>query len=198
MKKLTFAILVAVAALGFSCTATNTNNTPAPVNDSKSKSGVANPPVEAAKTTETACPPNLKGEAKILASQTFKMDFEPFKGGCFVTTYTSGDEKRPAGSVIAIYKSGEKAFEFDTRYHKDQGVCRVEAVSFEDANNDGRSDVTVVGKCDTKSGEVQGNEIHFNTGSGFRTSTAANDKLENITTAKEVVEFARTNPRIFN
>ena len=134
---------------------------------------------------------------RVLETQTFEIDFEPFEGACFVTAHDPDQADPPIGSVFAIYKDGKRIYKFDTRYHEDAATCWVEAVAFRDLDEDGKKDVIIVGQCGAKSGPIQGNEVHLNTGDGFRTKTAWNDSLEDQESVSEIEEYFRNNRRVF-
>ena len=137
------------------------------------------------------------GEKDILESRTFAIDFEPFKGSCFVTAHDAGRTDPPIGSVIAIYRDGKRIYEFNSRYNPNAAGCWVEDVSFQDLTEDGLTDVIVMGMCGAKSGDIRGNEVFVNTGKGFKTDVAANDRLERFQTVEEVVDFVRQNQQLF-
>ena len=137
------------------------------------------------------------GDKIPLKSQTFPIEFKPFRDSCFVTYHDADKNDPPIGSEIGIFKNGRKIYKFETRYHEDAATCWVEAVSFQDLNADELQDIIVVGKCGAKSGVIQGNEVFINTGEGFYTSVTGNDKLENLKKIKDIAKFVKTNQTEF-
>jgi hypothetical protein len=137
------------------------------------------------------------GDNFLLKSQTFPFDEKPFEDSCFVTEHNPEFDDPPFGSEISIYKGGKRVYRFDSRYNPDSATCYVEAVSFQDLNEDKLTDIIVAGKCGAKSGEIIGNEVFINTGTDFYTNTEANDKLETFSKIKEIADFVRKNQEIF-
>lgn len=155
------------------------------------------PNKESTKVTKKECENVNVGDDMILKSQTFPIDFKPFEGSCFVTKHNPEYDDPPIGSEIAIYKNGEKVYKFDTRYHADAATCWIEAVAFQDLNNDELKDIVVVGKCGAKAGQIQGNEVFANNGKGFDTDVKGNDALEDFKTVKEISNFVKKNQKLF-
>jgi len=144
-----------------------------------------------------ACTGLDTGEKAILKSQTFPIDFEPFKGSCFVTTHDPEFTDPPLGSEVGIFKDGTQIYQFDSSFDENSATCWVIAVGFRDINDDGLMDIVIAGKCGAKSGPIVTNEIQMNDGRGFYTNVAGNDELEKFTTIKEITDFARKNKQLF-
>ncbi len=138
------------------------------------------------------------GDRFLLTSQTFPIDFKPFEKSCFVTTHDPEYDDPPLGSEISIYKDGQQIYKFDSRFNPNAATCWVNAVGFEDVNNDGLTDVIVVGQCGAKSDDILANEVYINTGTGFSTDIGANDQLEQFNKIKDIAEFVRKNKQLFS
>lgn len=158
----------------------------------------------------TACYNVPAGEKAVLKSQTFAIDFDPFKASCFVTLHDPEFTDPPLGAEIAIYKDGTKvnAFQADaSRIVKPTdsvssvelaATCWVEAVAFHDVNDDKRTDVILVGKCGTKSGRYPDNRVYLNNGKLLLTRDDANTAISEFATIKQIVAYANQNPRAFS
>ena len=174
----------------------------------KSKTIAAKPPVSTAskeenpskgesKPTKEECYAVDTGDKFLLKSQTFPIDFEPFRNSCFVTSHDPEYDDPPLGSEISVYTNGKRVYKFDSRYNPNAATCWVKAVSFQDVTDDRLVDVIVIGQCGAKSGPIQGNEVFINTGTAFYTNVEANDSLEEFTTIKDVANFVRKNKKLF-
>lgn len=152
---------------------------------------------DAIKVTKNDCLNVDTGDNEIVKNQTFPIDFAPFKNSCFVTSNNPEFDDPPMESEFAIYKNGEKVFDFPGRFNGVTFGCRVESVVFEDLNNDNLKDIAVVGKCQEKSAPYNENMIYVNTGKAFITKEDANYKLAEFKKIKEITDFAKSNQIIF-
>ena len=156
-----------------------------------------------------ACYEVNAGEKKVLRSQTFAIDFAPFKNSCFVTSHDPEFNDPPLNSEIAIYRDGKKVpgalrgapdwidvEDDDTGLSKNS--CWVEAVAFQDVNGDGLTDVVVVAKCGAKSGPYSENLVYINNNKLLFTRPDVNVELNNFKTIREIVQFAKDNPGSFS
>lgn len=170
-------------------------------------------------SASTACYTVPAGEMAVLKSQTFAIDFEPFKGSCFVTLHDPEFTDPPLGAELAIYKDGKKVEAFYEpgppisiyENGKDTGrtgnrfssvtfgaTCWIEAVAFQDINDDKLTDVILVAKCGTKSGSYHDNRIYLNNGEVFVKREEANADLSDFKTIKEIVNYTKQDPRAFS
>ncbi len=124
------------------------------------------------------------------------MDFEPFKNSCFVTTYNA-DTDPPMEAKMAVYQDGKKIFDLPGQFNGSTMGCSVESVAFGDLNNDAKKDIVVVGKCISNTGSYNENMIYVNSGKAFTTDEGANSVLVDYDNVKDVIEFAKKNPKIF-
>lgn len=162
-------------------------STPAPsVADDKQENALA----------RQACMDVSTGDDVVAKSQTFPIDFEPFKGGCFVTSYNPEYDDPPMETNIAVYRNGKKTFDFPDQFNGATFGCHVEAVAFQDVNRDRRKDIVVVGKCSAKSESYYENMIYVNNGKNFNTIPDLNNKLSDFKTAKEITDFVEENSQI--
>jgi hypothetical protein len=146
---------------------------------------------------KAACYAVDTGDNVVQKSQTFPVDFEPFKGSCFVTSYNPEYDDPPMETEYAIYKGGKKVFDFPERFNGATFGCWVEAVAFQDLNNDGLTDITVVGKCSAKAAPYNENMVYINTGKAFVTRPDGNNRLGDLKSAKEIADFVEDNKEIF-
>ena len=149
-------------------------------------------------------------DSKVLRSQTFAIDFEPFKNSCFVTTHDPDFTDPPVNSEIAIYKDGKKlpkAFQNGPPGEPDidkgstgfpTNGCWVVAVAFQDVNADRLTDVVVVGKCGAKMGDYNENLVYLNNGTVLFTRPDINVNLIDFKSIGEVVKYTKENPRLFS
>lgn len=137
------------------------------------------------------------GDEVIQKTQTFPVDFKPFAGGCFVTTYNPEYDDPPLESKFGIYKNEQFVFDFPDQFNGVSFGCWVEAVAFEDLNEDQLTDIIVVGKCSGKSSPYNENMLYRNTGKDFTTDTTANAKLADLKRTKDIAEFAKNNKQTF-
>ncbi|MBK7709174.1 MAG: hypothetical protein IPJ30_26320 [Acidobacteria bacterium] len=133
---------------------------------------------------------------KLIASQTFVFDNEPFKGSCFVTFANREDmvdEKDvPRGSTFHIFKDGKKVFDFPDAFAGTQ-ACWVEAVGFEDLNDDKKTDVIIAGSCLSARDSYPQNAVYSNEGNGFTTRDESNELLNEFKTVKAIGDFVKKN-----
>jgi hypothetical protein len=140
---------------------------------------------------------DLGGKRAVMKSQTFAVDFEPFKGACFVTTYNPEYGDSHMESQYDIYKDGKKIFSFPGEFNGSTFGCWVDAVAFQDLNHDGLTDVMVVGKCVAKQADYNENMVYMNTGKAFITREDGNNQLGDFKTVKEISDFVEDNQQIF-
>lgn len=206
-------ILVFTAAFAASCAAPAKKSDNANSNSNTAKTSASNG-LEAGQNTNTAsnasrvdnkalaaakqeCLETETGDDVVMKTQTFPIDFDPFSGSCFVTTYNPEYDDPPMESHYAIYKNGKKIFDFPEQFNGATFGCRVDGVSFQDLNNDKRKEVIVVGKCSTKGGPYNENMVYINTGKAFVTRADGNNKLSDFTKIKEIADFVQDNKEIY-
>ncbi len=73
-----------------------------------------------------------------------------------------------------LYQNGKEVFNFPHQFGGGNTTCWVDAVAFEDLNNDQLKDVIVVGKCGAKAGAYNENMVYLNTGTEFVTDVKSN------------------------
>ena len=145
-----------------------------------------------------ACHEVKTGEKALLKSQTFAIDFEPFRNSCFVTSHDPEFKDPPLDSEFAIYKDGKKVFDFPQQFNGNSVGCWVGAVAFQDINGDDKTDIILVGNCAAKMGEFNENTVYLNNGKTFVTNADANYALNDFKTIREIVDFIRKNPSLFS
>jgi len=64
-------------------------------------------------------------------------------------------------------------------------------------NDDKKTDVIVVSKCQAKMGDYNENSVYINDGKGFTTREDANTQLGEIKTIKQVADFVKENKNMF-
>ncbi|HLA95829.1 MAG TPA: hypothetical protein VK612_08915 [Pyrinomonadaceae bacterium] len=181
-------------------TASNTTPVPQPtakVASSQSPTPDATPEETAGKSATLLCQTVKTGDNVVYKKQTFAIDFEPFKSSCFVTTHNPEYDDPPMESEFAIYKNGKKVFQFPAQFNGVTFGCWVDAVAFQDLNEDKLSDVIVVGKCSGKSDTYNENMVYVNTGKAFTTREDANYQLNEKKTLKEIADFVKENRTMF-
>jgi hypothetical protein len=207
MRKLTFFILLALAISACSGGSPETNNaenngankpvTLANENDAANTAPAnANAEPAAKAPTRAECQAIQTGDDEVLKTQTYAMDFEPFKASCFVTTYNA-DTDPPMEAKMAVYRDGQKVFDLPGQFNGSTMGCTVDGVAFGDLNNDAKKDIVVIGKCISNTGPYNENMIYVNDGQKFTTDEGANSVLVDYDNAKDVIEFAKKNPKIF-
>jgi hypothetical protein len=146
---------------------------------------------------KTECENINTGDKALLKSQTFPIDFAPYKNSCFVTAHDPEYTDPPLNSEFSIYRGGEEVFFFPGQFNGVTTGCWVEAVSFQDLNGDNLIDIIVVGKCGAKSGPYHENMVYVNTGTTFMTDENANYKLADFQKAGEISDFVKRNKQLF-
>jgi hypothetical protein len=147
----------------------------------------------------------------VLKTQTFAIDFEPFKNSCFVTSHDPEFTDPALDAELAIFKDGNrvKAFHGDFPVTMGDPVegepglslppgCWVEAVAFQDINADNLKDVLVVAKCGGKSGSYNENMVLINNSKFLTSCRDANYSIADLKTIKEIVEHIKNDPRPFS
>jgi hypothetical protein len=193
--------LILTTALAVSCGSApqntrNASNATAGAGSSPQPAGT--PAAGSGRSESQSCYELDTGKKKVLRSQTFPIDFEPFKDTCFVTTHDPDFTDPPLESEIAIYGDGKRVFLFPDQFNGIQTGCWVRAVAFEDINGDRLTDVIVVGKCGAKTGEFNANTVYLNNGKSFFTRTDANINLDGLDSIKKIQEYIKENPRDFS
>jgi hypothetical protein len=213
-RLLLIVLLAALFAASCGTPATRTDNNPPKANgnttaqtnsgpEKTNSSDDAGAQAEAEKKTtgsavaKAACMTVNVGKRAVQKSQTFAIDFQPFDGSCFVTTYNPEYGDSHMESEYAIYKSGKKVFDFPDQFNGSTFGCWVDAVAFQDLNRDGLTDAIVVGKCAAKAGDYNENMVYVNTGKAFTTREDGNNKLNDLKTIKEISDFVQDNQQIF-
>jgi hypothetical protein len=200
-----FVIILAVAVTS-SCQSDggrqNTAQSPVPGPTEKASATPA-PTVEgtpedsAGRTATAACQEVKTGDNVIYKKQTFAIDFEPFKGSCFVTAHNPEYDNPPLESQFAIYKNNKRTFEFPSQFNGSTFGCWVDAVAFQDLNGDKMTDIIVIGKCMAKVESYNENMVYINDGKGFTTREDANNQLGEMTSIKAVIAFVEENRTMF-
>jgi hypothetical protein len=179
--------------------ANNANSAPAASNGEAAVA--ANSPAKDRSTeitvTKKDCEGVDTGDNALLKSQTFPINFEPFRNSCFVTAYNPEYDDPPMESEIAIYKDGRKVFDFPNQFNGVLTGCWIDAVSFQDLNADGLTEVIVVGKCSAKTAPYNENVLYVNTGKAFVTDENANYKLADFKKASDIADFVKRNQNLY-
>lgn len=137
------------------------------------------------------------GDNVVLKDQTFAIEFEPYKGSCFVTSHNPEFDDPPMESEFAIFKNGKKVVDFPNQFNGATFGCWVDAVSFQDLNEDSKVDVIVAGKCSAKNAAYNENTVYVNTGKGFTTNEDGNIRISDFTKIKEIADFVKDNKQIY-
>ena len=203
LRLIAIALVYIAAAFMASCGTPVSNNGPAGNYSSDgSRSGgaaVQETPSDAGRmSATTACYAVDAGTKTVLRSQTFAIDFEPFRNSCFVTSHDPKFKDPPLESEFAIYKDGKNVFSFPNQFNGVTVGCWVEAVAFQDVNTDNMTDIVVVGKCSAKSAPYNENMVYLNNGKAFATNEDANTKLSDLKTIKEILGHIKDNPAAFS
>ena len=205
-----------LAALSFSACMKNTEVTVIKTDANTANVKTDNPPTaktpDAPKAVEnktddtrkvadkTACVNFKQAGKRLIPSQTFAFDYEPFPKSCFVTFANTAemlDEKDlPRGSTFHIYKDGKDVYEFEDPFDG-QPACWVEGVGFEDLNGDGKTEVIIAGSCLSAKNSYPVNAIYENYQDDFHTYRSQNEVLDKFKTVKEIADFAKKNPKMF-
>lgn len=130
--------------------------------------------------------------------QTFVVDFKPFEKSCFVTFHDPEFDNPALGSQFYIYKNGKEVFNFPEQFGGANTSCWVDAVSFEDLNNDQLTDIIVVGKCGAKMGEYNENMVYLNNGKAFVTNVNSNAETMDFSKTNQIKEFIKKYPEMFS
>lgn len=201
-----YLLFLAVVLFATSCSsvtserASNTRPAATPIQAASSTPPTApesTPEETAGKSATLACQTVNAGEYDIYKKQTFAIDFEPFRNSCFVTSHNPEYDDPPMESRFAIFKNGKNVFDFPSQFNGVNFGCWIDAVAFQDLNNDKRTDVIVVSKCQAKSSEYNENTVYINDGKGFTTREDANTQLGEFTTVRQVVDFVKENGSMF-
>lgn len=210
MKKLVFVVigLCAFSACSFfrpnpeqtvnQRPANNMNSSPAAGNWQPAPAGAPGKDVaREIPVTKKDCENIDTGDNALLKSQTFPINFEPFRNTCFVTSYNPEYDDPPLESEIAIYKDGRKVFDFPNQFNGVLTGCWIDAVSFQDLNADGLTDIITVGKCSAKTAPYNENVLYVNTGKAFVTDENANYRLADLKKAADIADFVKKNQNFF-
>lgn len=137
----------------------------------------------------------IKGK-KLIASQTFVFDYEPFPKSCFVTFASESDmldaKDLPRGSTFYIYRNNEMIYEFADAFDGQTG-CWVEAVGFEDLNGDGKIEVIIAGKCLGAKDSFQMNALYTNVRDDFQIAQDGNRTLDQFNSVKQISAYVKKN-----
>jgi hypothetical protein len=140
---------------------------------------------------------NVGAKRAVQKSQTFAIDFEPFKGSCFVTSYNPEYGDSHMETEYGIYQAGKRIFQLPSQFNGSSYGCWVDGVAFQDLDRDGLTDIIVVGKCEAKQADYNENMVYMNTGKAFTTREDANNQLGDFKTIKEITDFVQDNQQIF-
>ncbi|HQZ82921.1 MAG TPA: hypothetical protein PLR83_06850 [Pyrinomonadaceae bacterium] len=212
-----FFVLFAISVLAAACSTagTDTANKPAPPNSNVSAvDALSNNSQKAAADANAAHSAALAAGEPTLAEcyrskvagkvlvreQTFVFDHKPYEKSCFVT-FANPDEMVdktdvPRGSTFHIFTNGENMFEFPDAFNG-QTACWVEALSFDDLNKDGQTDVIMSGRCLGAKDSYPTNAIFVNVGKGFSTNEEANAELDDLENIQQIRTFVGKNLKRF-
>jgi len=209
--KITFLIAAAVVLISIAgCTKSQTGNaanasngSPTAANSAEA-SKPANTPTANSETAAKANLDSCKGlklaGKTFIPKQSFPVDFDPFKGGCFATFGSKDDmldEKDvPRGSTFHFFKDGKSVYDLPDAFGG-QEACWVEAVAFKDLNGDGRTDILIAGSCLAAKDSYPSNAVYVNDGKGFKTNADANAKLDELDNAKAIEDYVKKNIKTF-
>lgn len=196
------ALLISALVSFAGCGSRTENTANGPVQNAAEKSGrpqdAATPKEDQGISATAACYAVDARPKAVLRSQTFAIDFEPFRNSCFVTAHDRQFKDPPLDSEFAIYRDGRRVFDFPEQFNGVEAGCWVEAVAFHDVNSDSRTDVIVIGKCSAKTEPYHENMVYLNTGRALITDTKANYSLAELTTVKDVSAYVKSNPTLFS
>jgi len=173
---------------------TNSNENP---DDAAGKSTEGNTTTGNAVAKAACMVTKIGGNRAVQISQTFAIDFEPFKGSCFVTSYNPEYGESHMETQYDIFTKGKKVFSFPGQFNGSKFGCWIDGVAFQDLNHDGLTDVVVVGKCAAKQTDYNENMVYINTGKAFTTREDSNNQLGDFKTIKEISKFVDENQQIF-
>lgn len=148
-----------------------------------------------ATTDKSKCLKFKKSGKRLIADQTFAIDFEPYTNSCFVTFGNVEDmldaDDLPRGSTFYIYQDGEEVFEFEDAFDG-QPACWVEAVGFQDLNGDSQKEVIIAGACLATKDSYPANAVYENTGDQFQILTL-DEKAQEFKTVKDISAYVKKN-----
>ena len=214
--KAKFFVLFVISVLAAACSTagTDTANKPAPLkantaadalsDNSQKAAADANAAhsaaIAAGEPTLAQCYQSKVAGKMLVREQTFVFDHKPYEKSCFVT-FANPDEMVdktdvPRGSTFHIFTNGEDMFEFPDAFNG-QTACWVEALSFDDLNKDGLTDVIMAGKCLGAKDSYPTNAIFVNVGKGFSTNEEANAELDDLKNIQQIREFVGKNLKRF-
>lgn len=214
MTKLSLIILLSILCLISACSVQinqSNSNTSAPksenVNSPKTEptkevpanveNGTPLPP-KSAKLDNSACYKLTREDLMVDKKQTFALDFKPFEGACFVTFHDPEFDNPPLGSQYFIYKDGQEIFNFPENFNGGNAGCWIDAVSFEDVNNDQLKDIIIVGKCGAKMGDYNENMVYINNSKEFVTNVKTNEEMMDFKKISQIQDFVKKNPTMFS
>jgi hypothetical protein len=154
-------------------------------------------PEKSEKADNVSCAAVRRDGLQIDKKQTFAIDFPPFENSCFVTFHDPAFDNPPLGSQFFIYRNGQEIFNFPEQFGGGNTTCWVDAVAFEDVNDDQLKDIIVVGKCGAKSGSYNENMVYLNNGTEFTTNAEANAETLDFSKVGQIRDFIRKNPKLF-
>ena len=193
-------IAIGIAVFVSSCgsPASNTGNSTPDVPRSGG-AAVQETPADAGRmSAAAACYAVDAGKKTVLRSQTFAIDFEPYKNSCFVTSHDPQYKDPPLDSEFAIYRDGRKVFDFPDQFNGVTVGCWIEAVAFQDVNGDNLTDIVIVGKCSAKTAPYNENMVYLNNGKTFFTREDANSQLSDLKTVRDILGYIKGNPQAFS
>lgn len=214
MKHALFLLIVLITSFATACsfnigsnsatnagTASNTSNSYSTADNSNANARTVPPTAETKAVVDPAkCSAFSQSGKRFISNQSFRVDFEPFKGACFVTFGSREDmldeKDLPRGSTFYFYKDGKQVFELPDAFNG-QSSCWVEAVAFNDLNDDGKTDIVMAGKCLGAKDSYPSNAVYANNGRGFTTDADANEKLEDLTTVDAIKSFVKKDLKSF-
>lgn len=168
------------------------------VANNSNQNGNLTPVPEKSKTADNSACYKLKRDDLMLdKKQTFAIDFKPFENSCFVTFHDPEFDNPPLGSQFFVYQNGKEVFNFPDQFGGGNTTCWVEAVAFEDLNNDQLKDLMVVGKCGGKSSDYYENMVYMNTGDDFVTKAGSNAETMDFSKISQIRDFVKKNPTLF-
>lgn len=176
----------------------NLSNTGSNANNSPSNQAETPSPSKTENTDNSSCYGLKRKDLFLDKKQTFSIDFKPFEKSCFVTFHDPEFDDPPLGSQFFVYKDGKEIFNFPQQFGGGNTACWVDAVSFEDLNNDQLKDVIVVGKCGGKSEDYNENMVYINTGKDFVTNVNSNAETMDFSKVGQIRDFVKKKPEMFS
>lgn len=217
MKKILISIVITVIFGNLACTFSvnkSANNSEPAKNDApKAETKTADTKKDEAEKTadkkdapekssgdKSACLTAKMDGKKLIKDQTFVFDHEPFPKSCFVTFASKeemvDDTDVPRGSTFHIYKDGKIVYDFPDAFDE-MPACWVEAVGFEDLNGDNKIEVIIAGKCLGNKDSYPMNAVYENHNDDFRTFRSQNEKLDNLKTVRQIIDYVKKNRNQF-